>query len=39
MNFDKAIDRRQTESLKWRRWDPDILAMWVADTDFEVPMR
>ncbi|HOH92222.1 MAG TPA: putative C-S lyase, partial [Anaerolineaceae bacterium] len=39
MNFDKNIDRRQTESLKWRRWDPDILAMWVADTDFEVPQE
>lgn len=37
MNFDKAIDRRSTESVKWNRWDADILPMWVADTDFEAP--
>ncbi len=37
MNFDKAINRKQTESSKWRRWDEDVLAMWVADTDFECP--
>ncbi len=39
MNFDKAIDRRKTESVKWRRWDEDVLAMWVADTDFEAPQE
>lgn len=39
MNFDKSTDRRSTESLKWNRWDGDILPMWVADTDFESPIE
>lgn len=33
-NFDKIIDRRNTNSLKWNV-DENELPMWVADMDFE----
>ena len=33
----KAVDRRGSESLKWGIYPPDVLPMWVADMDFEVP--
>lgn len=34
-NFDQRIDRRHSDSLKWRKYgDRDILPLWVADTDF-----
>ncbi len=36
-DFDQIIDRRQTESVKWRRYDEDVLPLWVADMDFAVP--
>lgn len=41
-NFDKLIDRHNTNSLKWdyaeRRNKPkDILPLWVADMDFKAP--
>ena len=36
-DFDQEIDRSNTSSVKWERYrDPDILPMWVADTDFAV---
>lgn len=25
------------DTLKWQRFDPDVLPMWIADTDFAVP--
>lgn len=37
-NFDKEINRRQTNSIKYDRekaQDPRIIPMWVADMDFE----
>jgi cysteine-S-conjugate beta-lyase len=37
MNFDKMIDRRTTESIKWGVYDEDVLPMWVADMDFRSP--
>jgi len=37
MNFDQIIDRRPTESVKWKRFDADVLPMWVADMDFRSP--
>jgi len=37
MNFDQIIDRRSTESFKWKRFDADVLPMWVADMDFRSP--
>jgi len=35
--FDTIIDRTKTNSLKWDKFDNDILPMWVADTDFKAP--
>jgi len=37
MNFDQIIDRRSTESVKWKRFNADVLPMWVADMDFRSP--
>lgn len=37
MNFDECIDRRCTESLKWKLYPADVLPLWVADTDFLSP--
>lgn len=36
-DFDCVIDRRSSGSAKWSKYDPDVLPMWVADTDFPVP--
>lgn len=41
-DFDKQIERRGTNSYKWDRLDkvfgnPDLLALWVADMDWETP--
>ena len=35
--FDRVIDRRNTDSLKWQKYaHQDIIPLWVADTDFKV---
>jgi cystathionine beta-lyase len=37
-DFDRVIDRRRTDSLKWARYgDRDVIPMWVADMDFQAP--
>lgn len=36
-NFDKLIERSNTESSKWRKYGPGILPLWVADMDFASP--
>lgn len=36
-NFDRYIDRRASESIKWNLYDSDVLPMWVADMDFAAP--
>jgi len=36
-DFDQRIDRRHSESVKWHRYDKDVLPMWVADMDFKSP--
>ncbi len=36
MNFDRIIDRRNTDSAKWERYG-DALPLWVADMDFRSP--
>lgn len=36
-DFDRIIDRRTTESMKWQHYDEDVLPMWVADMDFVSP--
>ena len=34
-NFDEAVDRRNTGSLKWDRYtNRDVVPLWVADMDF-----
>ncbi len=36
-DFDHVPDRRNSDSLKWRSYDPDVLPLWVADMDFPAP--
>lgn len=36
-DFDRLIDRRSTESIKWNYYGADVLPMWVADMDFASP--
>ncbi|MDR3320225.1 MAG: pyridoxal phosphate-dependent aminotransferase [Desulfovibrio sp.] len=36
-DFDEIIDRRGTDSEKWNDYPPDVLPMWVADSDFKCP--
>jgi cysteine-S-conjugate beta-lyase len=36
-NFDQVINRRVTESAKWRAYPADVLPLWVADMDFMSP--
>lgn len=35
--FDRIIDRRNSDSIKWNLYDDDVLPMWVADMDFAAP--
>lgn len=35
-DFDKPIDRSQSDSIKWKAYPKDVLPLWIADTDFEV---
>lgn len=35
-DFDRVIDRRGSDSIKWR-WYGDALPLWVADMDFAAP--
>jgi len=36
-DFDRVIDRRATDSNKWRKFPADVLPLWVADMDFASP--
>ena len=36
-NFDSIIERRGTNSIKWRQYPEDVLPLWVADMDFAAP--
>ena len=36
-NFDTIIERRGTNSSKWRQYPQDVLPLWVADMDFAAP--
>jgi cystathionine beta-lyase len=36
-DFDRVIDRRNTDSNKWRKFPPEVLPLWVADMDFPSP--
>jgi cysteine-S-conjugate beta-lyase len=35
--FDRIIDRRHEDNVKWRKYPEDVLPMWVADMDFASP--
>ena len=37
VDFDRVVDRRHTDSNKWRKCPPDVLPLWVADMDFPSP--
>jgi cystathionine beta-lyase len=37
MNFDEVINRRASESYKWREYPEDVLPLFVADMDFRSP--
>jgi len=36
-DLDQLIDRRRSDSVKWNRYEPDVLPLWVADMDFLSP--
>lgn len=37
-DFDRVIERRETDSLKWQKYaGRDVIPMWVADMDFAAP--
>jgi len=36
-DFDQLIDRRHSDSAKWRKYAADVLPLWVADMDFVSP--
>jgi cystathionine beta-lyase len=36
-NFDRIIDRRSTNCVKWKRYGEGVLPLWVADMDFAAP--
>jgi cysteine-S-conjugate beta-lyase len=36
-NFDQIIERRDTNSIKWKQYPEDVLPLWVADMDFLTP--
>ena len=37
IDLDRIVDRRASDSAKWRRYDEDVLPLWVADMDFPAP--
>lgn len=43
-DFDEIVERRQTNSVKWDLLgpvfgNPDLLPLWIADTDFRIPVE
>ncbi len=36
-DFNKVLDRRASNSIKWNAFPEDMLPMWVADMDFAAP--
>ncbi|MEE4379252.1 MAG: PatB family C-S lyase [Candidatus Competibacteraceae bacterium] len=35
--FDRIIERRSSDSIKWQRYGSEVLPLWVADMDFASP--
>ena len=36
-DFDLLIDRRNSDSIKWNKYNDDVIPLWVADMDFMPP--
>ncbi|QJC28822.1 putative C-S lyase [Enterobacteriaceae endosymbiont of Plateumaris consimilis] len=36
-DFNKFIDRNNSDSLKWNKYNKDIIPLWIADSDFSCP--
>lgn len=36
-DFDEVIDRRDTDSKKYSAYPPEVIPMWIADSDFKAP--
>lgn len=36
-DFDRIVERRGTDSMKWNRYGEEVLPLWVADMDFPSP--
>jgi len=36
-DFNRIIERRGTNSIKWQKYPKDVLPLWVADMDFAAP--
>lgn len=36
-DFDRLIDRANSDSYKWRKYSPGVIPMWIADMDFPSP--
>lgn len=36
-DFDRIIERRGTDSVKWNTYPDGVIPMWVADSDFSAP--
>ncbi len=34
-HFDRPVDRKHTDCIKWDAAEPDVLPMWIADMDFK----
>ena len=37
IQFDQHVDRSHTQSIRWDKYGPDVIPLWVADMDFRPP--
>ena len=37
MSFDSLPNRREHGSFKWKRYQEDVIPLWIADMDFQTP--
>jgi aminotransferase/cystathionine beta-lyase len=37
ISFDHVIDRTNTQSIRWDKYGPEVIPLWVADMDFSPP--
>ena len=35
--FDQVVDRKHSDSIRWDKYGPDVIPLWVADMDFRSP--